>query len=74
MQTNGFRHISDVLAGLGLIDGVNESGGVQHTCAHARRVTDAQGEVAPGLPGAREERGPKLRLVWSEGRHISPSW
>ena len=71
MQTNGFRHISDVLAGLGLIDGVNESGGVQHTCAHARRVADAQGESASGLPGAREERGPKLRLVTIDGVRVA---
>lgn len=71
MQTNGFRHIAEVLGGLGLCAEGMKDGRGAHECTRPGRVTDAQGESAPGLPGAREERGPKLRLVTIDGVRVA---
>jgi hypothetical protein len=75
MQTDNWRTAGEVLADMGLLCW-NESGGVQHRGAHARRVADAaagEDRVAgfrAGEVGGRT-RCPKPKLVWSEGRHVS---
>ena len=70
-QTDNWRHTSEILGGMGLYDAGMKDGWRAHECTRSSRVTDAQGETASGLPGAREERGPKLRLVTIDGVRVA---
>jgi len=71
MQTDNWRHISDVLGGLGLIDAGMERAGAANYGA-LRQVTDTRGGFASR--GFRAAEGgdsrPKLRLVTVDGVRV----
>lgn len=72
MQTDGFRHIAEVLAGLGLCADEGKWAGAASYGAH-RRVTDTRGGFA--CRGFRAAEGgdsrPKLKLVTVDGVRVA---